>query len=73
MPSLSSTYRPKTFADVTGQDAIRETLRLEIETGRIGHAYLFSGQEELENNDGKNFRKSAQLHPPEKRGTGQCM
>ncbi len=43
MPSLSSIYRPRIFADMIGQDAIRETLRLECETGKIGHAYLFAG------------------------------
>ncbi len=43
MSSISSSYRPQTFADVTGQDSVKETLRLEIETGKIGHAYLFSG------------------------------
>ncbi|MFH1621237.1 MAG: DNA polymerase III subunit gamma/tau [Patescibacteria group bacterium] len=43
MPSLSRTYRPKNFADITGQDRIKETLRKEVETGILGHAYLFSG------------------------------
>jgi DNA polymerase-3 subunit gamma/tau len=43
MPSLSSTYRPQTFADVTDQQNIKQTLRLEVQTGKIGHAYLFSG------------------------------
>ncbi|MCI0478978.1 DNA polymerase III subunit gamma/tau, partial [Candidatus Uhrbacteria bacterium] len=41
--SLSRTYRPKTFADITGQDAVKETLRKEVATGKLGHAYLFSG------------------------------
>ncbi|MFA5185507.1 MAG: DNA polymerase III subunit gamma/tau [Patescibacteria group bacterium] len=43
MPSLSKTYRPQQFADITGQDSIKETLRLEVLTGKIGHAYLFAG------------------------------
>jgi DNA polymerase-3 subunit gamma/tau len=43
MPSLSQTYRPKRFAEVTGQEAITETLRREVATGKLGHAYLFSG------------------------------
>lgn len=43
MPSLSSTYRPQTFADVTGQEQIKETLRREVATGKVGHAYLFGG------------------------------
>jgi DNA polymerase III subunit gamma/tau len=43
MPTLSRTYRPHFFADVTGQGPITETLRLEIATNKIGHSYLFSG------------------------------
>lgn len=43
MPSLSQTYRPQRFADVTGQAHISETLRKEIATNQLGHAYLFSG------------------------------
>lgn len=43
MPSLSQRYRPQRFADVTGQQHITETLRKEVATGRLGHAYLFSG------------------------------
>lgn len=43
MASLSQTYRPKTFAEVTGQAHVTETLRRELATGRLGHAFLFSG------------------------------
>lgn len=43
MPSLSQLYRPRSFTDVTGQAHITETLRRELATGRLGHAYLFSG------------------------------
>jgi len=43
MASLSQKYRPKTFAEVTGQTHVTETLRKEIATGRLGHAFLFSG------------------------------
>lgn len=41
--SLSRKYRPHTFADITDQEPIKETLRKEVETGKIAHAYLFSG------------------------------
>lgn len=41
--SLSRAYRPKTFADITDQEPIKETLRKEVATGKIAHAYLFSG------------------------------
>lgn len=43
MPSLSQLYRPRTFADVTGQTPITETLRKEVETQRLAHAFLFCG------------------------------
>ena len=36
-------YRPLGFDDVCGQEHIVKTLKRQIETGRIGHAYLFSG------------------------------
>lgn len=36
-------WRPLTFDDVVGQDHITRTLRNSIKTGRIRHAYLFSG------------------------------
>ena len=43
MASLYRTYRPRTFADVVGQDHIVRTLGAAVEQGRIAHAYLFSG------------------------------
>ncbi len=36
-------YRPKTFADVLGQDHVVRTLRNAIEQKRLAHAYLFVG------------------------------
>ena len=36
-------YRPKVFSDVVGQEHITETLSKEIETGKLSHAYLFTG------------------------------
>lgn len=41
--ALYRKWRPKTFADVIGQDHITRTLRNEILLKRIGHAYLFIG------------------------------
>jgi len=41
--SLYRTYRPRTFADVVGQDHIVRTLGAAVDQGRIAHAYLFSG------------------------------
>lgn len=36
-------YRPKTFADVLGQDHVMQTLKNAIEQKRLAHAYLFVG------------------------------
>ncbi len=41
--ALYRKYRPKTFADVVGQSHITDTLRRQVETGRLSHAYLFTG------------------------------
>ena len=40
---LARKYRSQTFEDVVGQDPIATTLRNAIETGRVAHAYLFTG------------------------------
>lgn len=36
-------WRPAAFSDVVGQSHITDTLRHEIESGRLAHAYLFTG------------------------------
>ena len=41
--ALYRKFRPDTFADVKGQDAIVQTLKNQINADRIGHAYLFCG------------------------------
>ncbi len=41
--SLYRTWRPKSFADLVGQDAVVRTLTHAIEGGKLAHAYLFSG------------------------------
>ena len=40
---LARKYRSQTFDDVVGQDPIAQTLKNAIRTGRVAHAYLFSG------------------------------
>ncbi len=35
--------RPKTFDELAGQEFVAATLKSSLETGRIAHAYLFSG------------------------------
>ncbi|QDV64097.1 DNA polymerase III subunit tau [Crateriforma conspicua] len=36
-------YRPKSFDELVGQDHVGRALVNAIETGRVGHAYLFTG------------------------------
>ncbi|MCF0124070.1 MAG: DNA polymerase III subunit gamma/tau [Ruminiclostridium sp.] len=41
--ALYRKWRPRTFEDVVGQTHITETLRRQVATGRLSHAYLFTG------------------------------
>ena len=41
--ALYRKYRPASFAEVVGQDHVTEPLQQALRTGRIHHAYLFSG------------------------------
>ena len=41
--ALYRKFRPDNFDDVKGQDHIVTTLKNQIKSGRIGHAYLFTG------------------------------
>ena len=41
--ALYRKWRPQTFEDVRGQEHIVTALRNQINSGRIGHAYLFCG------------------------------
>jgi len=40
---LARKYRSQSFDDIIGQDPIAQTLKNAIKTGRVAHAYLFSG------------------------------
>ena len=41
--ALYRKYRPQTFDDGAGQMAVTQTLKTQIATGKLGHAYLFTG------------------------------
>ena len=41
--ALYREFRPKTFDDVIGQDYIVKTLKNQIKSNRLTHAYLFCG------------------------------
>jgi DNA polymerase-3 subunit gamma/tau len=40
---LARKWRPQTFEDVVGQESVVRTLRRGLETGRVAHAFLFTG------------------------------
>ncbi len=41
--ALARKYRPSTFDDLIGQEAVSQTLSLALDGNRLSHAYLFSG------------------------------
>jgi DNA polymerase-3 subunit gamma/tau len=41
--ALARKHRPRSFAEVSTQEHVSETLRRAVATGRVGHAYLFCG------------------------------
>ena len=40
---LYRAWRPDTFSEICGQDAVTRTLRRQVVSGHIAHAYLFCG------------------------------
>ena len=41
--ALYRKYRPQTFDDMVGQTAVTQTLKTQLQSGRLSHAYLFTG------------------------------
>ena len=41
--ALYRKFRPQTFSEMVGQEAIIKTLKNQIIAQRVGHAYLFNG------------------------------
>jgi len=41
---IARKYRPQTFSELIGQEHVQKTLANAIESGRIAHGYIFSGQ-----------------------------
>ncbi len=41
--ALARKYRPRSFADLVGQEAVSQTLSQALDGDRLSHAYLFSG------------------------------
>lgn len=67
-------WRPKTFADVVGQPHVTETLKNEIKSGRVAHAYLFTGSRGTgKTTCAKIFSKAVNcLNPVEGNPCGEC-
>ena len=67
-------WRPKTFADVVGQPHVTETLKNELMTGRVAHAYLFTGSRGTgKTTCAKIFAKAVNcLHPVDGNPCCQC-
>ena len=63
--ALYRKFRPQTFESVIGQEHIVRTLKNQMKTGRVSHAYLFCGTRgHRENLYGEDFCQSHQLHEP---------
>ena len=41
--ALYRKYRPQTFDDMVGQMVVTQTLKTQLQSGRLSHAYLFTG------------------------------
>ena len=41
--ALYRKYRPQTFDDMVGQQAVTQTLKTQLISGKLSHAYLFTG------------------------------
>ncbi|MCD8120122.1 MAG: DNA polymerase III subunit gamma/tau [Lachnospiraceae bacterium] len=67
-------FRPTEFSEVKGQDAIVKTLKNQIKTGRIGHAYLLCGTRGTGKTTlAKIFAKAANCeHPVDGNPCGEC-
>ncbi len=72
--ALYRKWRPATFDEIKGQDAIVTTLKNQIEANRIGHAYLFCGTRGTgKTSAAKVFAKAVNCeHPVSGNPCGEC-
>ena len=74
MSSLYRKFRPTSFESVIGQEHVTKTLVNQIETGRIGHAYLFTGSRGVgKTTCARIFARAINcLHPVDGSPCGEC-
>lgn len=72
--ALYRKWRPKVFEDVVGQEPVVTTLKNQIKTGRISHAYLFTGTRGTgKTSTAKIFARAVNcLHPIEANPCNEC-
>ena len=72
--ALYRRYRPDGFDKLIGQDGVVKTLKNQIESGRLGHAYLFTGTRGTgKTSAAKIFAKAVNcLHPVNGSPCGKC-
>ena len=67
--ALYRKFRPDNFEDVKGQDHIVTTLKNQIKSDHIGHAYLSCDTRNRKNDRGKNLCQSSKLRKPGRKRT----
>ena len=72
--ALYRKYRPRTFDEVCGQEHITETLKAQVASGRLSHAYLFVGTRGTgKTSCAKILAKAVNcLHPVDGNPCGEC-
>ncbi len=70
---IARKWRPQTFEEVTGQEAITRTLRNAVEHERLHHAYLFSGARGVgKTTTARLLAKALNCHKTEKPNAHPC-
>ncbi|HXH68748.1 MAG TPA: DNA polymerase III subunit gamma/tau [Pyrinomonadaceae bacterium] len=70
---IARKWRPQTFEEVTGQEAITRTLRNAVEHERLHHAYLFSGARGVgKTTTARLLAKALNCHKTEKPNAQPC-